>query len=176
MNRHELQRNPVLTDFDVKDLNVDPKLPYDDNTYDVRYSACSLAAKVAACKHTHSRFLDFYTISASAGHHERRLGRLPVKTNRDLQRNAQGTSTSELCLPAMSVTASTGCSLSAAAAQDHHCDLATCSLAGVDSIALRIFAGAEAWRHGNHVLQQPLLPNKGDQHLDLNRRPGEFTT
>ena len=35
MNRDELQRNPVLMDFDVKDLNVDPKLPYDDNTYDV---------------------------------------------------------------------------------------------------------------------------------------------
>lgn len=34
MNPDELSKNPVLTDWDVKDLNVDPKLPYADNTYD----------------------------------------------------------------------------------------------------------------------------------------------
>ena len=40
MNGDELKRNPVLTDFDVHDLNVDPKLPYEDNTFDVRAPRC----------------------------------------------------------------------------------------------------------------------------------------
>jgi SAM-dependent methyltransferase len=35
MNRDELAKNSMLTDFEVKDLNVDPKLPYEDNTFDV---------------------------------------------------------------------------------------------------------------------------------------------
>jgi ubiquinone/menaquinone biosynthesis C-methylase UbiE len=35
MNEEELQRNPVLTEFVVKDLNVDPKLPYGDDSFDV---------------------------------------------------------------------------------------------------------------------------------------------
>lgn len=35
MNKEELSRNVQLTDFDVKDLNSEPKLPYDDNTFDV---------------------------------------------------------------------------------------------------------------------------------------------
>ncbi|KAL3163222.1 hypothetical protein ABBQ32_009624 [Trebouxia sp. C0010 RCD-2024] len=35
MSEAELQRNPVLTDYTVRDLNKDPKLPYDDNTFDV---------------------------------------------------------------------------------------------------------------------------------------------
>ena len=34
MNKEELQRNPVLTDFEVRDLNEDPRLPYDDNSFD----------------------------------------------------------------------------------------------------------------------------------------------
>lgn len=34
MNEAELARNPQLTSFDVKDLNVDPKLPYADNSFD----------------------------------------------------------------------------------------------------------------------------------------------
>jgi hypothetical protein len=36
MNEDELRRNPVLTDFVVHDLNIDPKLPYEDNSFDVR--------------------------------------------------------------------------------------------------------------------------------------------
>lgn len=35
MNEEELEKNPVLTDFVVRDLNENPKLPYDDNTFDV---------------------------------------------------------------------------------------------------------------------------------------------
>ncbi|KAL5976652.1 hypothetical protein ACLOJK_020985 [Asimina triloba] len=35
MNEEELKRNPVLTDYVVQDLNVNPKLPFEDNTFDV---------------------------------------------------------------------------------------------------------------------------------------------
>ena len=35
MSEAELERNPVLTDFSVRDLNKEPKLPYEDNTFDV---------------------------------------------------------------------------------------------------------------------------------------------
>ena len=35
MSEPELQRNPVLTDYTVRDLNKDPKLPYEDNTFDI---------------------------------------------------------------------------------------------------------------------------------------------
>ena len=35
MSEAELKRNPVLTDYSVKDLNQDPTLPYDDNSFDV---------------------------------------------------------------------------------------------------------------------------------------------
>jgi len=34
MNKAELERNSVLTEFDVVDLNENPKLPYADNTFD----------------------------------------------------------------------------------------------------------------------------------------------
>ena len=34
MNEYELSQNPVLTSFDVKDLNADPTLPYDDASFD----------------------------------------------------------------------------------------------------------------------------------------------
>lgn len=34
MNQYELERNPQLTDFVVKDLNEDPSLPFDDNSFD----------------------------------------------------------------------------------------------------------------------------------------------
>ena len=42
MNEEELARNPILTDFAVKDLNVDPILPYPDNTFDVVTNAVSV--------------------------------------------------------------------------------------------------------------------------------------
>lgn len=42
MNAEELQGNPILTDFEVKDLNKDPKLPYPDNTFDVVTNAVSV--------------------------------------------------------------------------------------------------------------------------------------
>ena len=35
MSEAELERNPVLTDFSVRDLNKEPKLPYEDNSFDV---------------------------------------------------------------------------------------------------------------------------------------------
>ncbi|XP_020098690.1 uncharacterized protein LOC109717357 isoform X1 [Ananas comosus] len=35
MNEDELKRNLVLTEYIVQDLNVNPKLPFDDNTFDV---------------------------------------------------------------------------------------------------------------------------------------------
>ena len=35
MVKGELERNDQLTDFEPKNLNVDPTLPYDDNTFDV---------------------------------------------------------------------------------------------------------------------------------------------
>lgn len=37
MNKAELARNPVLTDFEFKDLNVDPTIPYGDETFDVHF-------------------------------------------------------------------------------------------------------------------------------------------
>lgn len=42
LNEDELARNPVLTDYVVHDLNVDPKLPYDDNTFDIITNAVSV--------------------------------------------------------------------------------------------------------------------------------------
>lgn len=35
MNEEELKRNLVLTEYIVQDLNVDPKLPFEDNSFDV---------------------------------------------------------------------------------------------------------------------------------------------
>ena len=35
MSEAELKRNPVLTDYTVRDLNADPTLPYEDNSFDV---------------------------------------------------------------------------------------------------------------------------------------------
>ncbi|KAE8658180.1 cytidine deaminase-like [Hibiscus syriacus] len=35
MNEEELKRNPVLTDYVVQDLNSNPKLPFEDNSFDV---------------------------------------------------------------------------------------------------------------------------------------------
>lgn len=35
MNGDELSRNKQLTEYAVKDLNADPKLPYADNSFDV---------------------------------------------------------------------------------------------------------------------------------------------
>ena len=44
MNEDELRRNPVLTDVAVYDLNVDPKLPYEDNIFDVRARASTVVS------------------------------------------------------------------------------------------------------------------------------------
>ncbi|KAM7275701.1 hypothetical protein ACFE04_017567 [Oxalis oulophora] len=35
MNKEELKRNPVLTEYTVQDLNQNPYLPFEDNTFDV---------------------------------------------------------------------------------------------------------------------------------------------
>ena len=35
MSEAELERNPVLTDFSVRDLNKEPQLPYESETFDV---------------------------------------------------------------------------------------------------------------------------------------------
>lgn len=35
LNEEELKRNPVLTEYKVQDLNVNPKLPFEDNSFDV---------------------------------------------------------------------------------------------------------------------------------------------
>ncbi|XP_078428938.1 S-adenosyl-L-methionine-dependent methyltransferases superfamily protein [Wolffia australiana] len=35
LNEDELKRNPVLTEYIVQDLNVNPKLPFEDNVFDV---------------------------------------------------------------------------------------------------------------------------------------------
>ncbi|GHP02211.1 hypothetical protein PPROV_000096800 [Pycnococcus provasolii] len=42
MNEDELQRNGALTSFVVKDLNEDPVLPFDDNSFDVVTNAVSV--------------------------------------------------------------------------------------------------------------------------------------
>lgn len=42
MNAEELQRNPVLTDWTVSDLNRDPQLPFEDTTFDVITNAVSV--------------------------------------------------------------------------------------------------------------------------------------
>ncbi|VVA94786.1 unnamed protein product [Arabis nemorensis] len=35
MNEEELKRNPVLTEYIVQDLNINPKLPFEDNSFQV---------------------------------------------------------------------------------------------------------------------------------------------
>ncbi|CAN1185582.1 hypothetical protein LINPERHAP2_LOCUS37634 [Linum perenne] len=35
MNEQELKQNPVLTEYILQDLNVNPKLPFDDDSFDV---------------------------------------------------------------------------------------------------------------------------------------------
>lgn len=35
LNEEELKKNPVLTEYIVQDLNVNPKLPFEDNAFDV---------------------------------------------------------------------------------------------------------------------------------------------
>lgn len=42
MNGDELKKNPILSDYDVLDLNLDPKLPYEDNSFDVVTNAVSV--------------------------------------------------------------------------------------------------------------------------------------
>ena len=42
MNEEELARNKQLSSFDVKDLNVDPKLPYEDATFDYVFNVVSV--------------------------------------------------------------------------------------------------------------------------------------
>ena len=48
MNEAELARNGVLTEFAVHDLNVDPRLPYEDNSFDVVTNAVSVDCAPAA--------------------------------------------------------------------------------------------------------------------------------
>ena len=42
MNQDELARNSQLTEFAVKDLNLDPKLPFEDASFDVVTNAGTL--------------------------------------------------------------------------------------------------------------------------------------
>eukprot|EP01026_Neomeris_dumetosa_P064925 TRINITY_DN6212_c1_g1_i1.p1 TRINITY_DN6212_c1_g1~~TRINITY_DN6212_c1_g1_i1.p1 ORF type:complete len:300 (-),score=36.48 TRINITY_DN6212_c1_g1_i1:221-1120(-) len=42
MNEEELARNPVLSDYVVHDLNLDPVLPYEDNMFDFITNAVSV--------------------------------------------------------------------------------------------------------------------------------------
>jgi hypothetical protein len=42
MNGAELAKNPMLTEYAVKDLNVSPELPYGDNEFDVVTNAVSV--------------------------------------------------------------------------------------------------------------------------------------
>lgn len=42
MNEDELKRNPVLTEHVIQDLNVDPKVPFEDNSFDVITNAVSV--------------------------------------------------------------------------------------------------------------------------------------
>ena len=42
MNAEELQSNPRLTDFAVRDLNADPTLPYEDASFDAAVCAVSV--------------------------------------------------------------------------------------------------------------------------------------
>jgi hypothetical protein len=41
LNDAELKANKVLTEYVVRDLNVDPTLPYEDNSFDVIVNAVS---------------------------------------------------------------------------------------------------------------------------------------
>lgn len=42
MNKAELERNPVLTEIAVVDLNATPELPYEDNSFDFITNAVSV--------------------------------------------------------------------------------------------------------------------------------------
>lgn len=42
MNQAELEKNPVLTESAVVDLNITPELPYDDNSFDFITNAVSV--------------------------------------------------------------------------------------------------------------------------------------
>ncbi len=61
MNKAELARNPVLTDFEFKDLNVDPTIPYGDETFDVHFHSL-LPVPI----NTHIAFLCLNAIRQSA--------------------------------------------------------------------------------------------------------------
>ena len=75
MNKEELERNPVLTERVVHDLNVDPKLPYEDNAFDVITNTVSvdyltkpkevrsIAVHFAVLQHTRSCLVAVYLIS-----------------------------------------------------------------------------------------------------------------
>ena len=42
MNKAELKENPILTEYTVTDLNKDPALPYEDNSFDFITNAVSV--------------------------------------------------------------------------------------------------------------------------------------
>lgn len=42
MNEEELKLNPVLTEYAVQDLNLNPKIPFEDNSFDVITNAVSV--------------------------------------------------------------------------------------------------------------------------------------
>ena len=47
MNSEELKNNKALTDWDVKDLNKDPSLPYDDASFDA--VVCAVWLQTRSC-------------------------------------------------------------------------------------------------------------------------------
>ena len=58
MSEPELKRNPVLTDYTVRDLNKDPKLPYEDNTFDVITNVVSVDYLNRPLVRQHINFLE----------------------------------------------------------------------------------------------------------------------
>jgi hypothetical protein len=86
MNPLELKFNDQLTDFEAKNLNVDPKLPYADNTFnvvtcvvsidylihpievlkEVQYSVYDICLNGVSCRDTHHACRDTHHASASS--------------------------------------------------------------------------------------------------------------
>lgn len=149
MNQDELARNKQLTEYSVRDLNSDPKLPYEDNSFDVITNCVSVDYLTqplevgcgsdcnSACKgksyYAHWQVFKGMHLLLKPG------------TESNFSRSSQQS------LQSLSETCS-------------HFS----SLAGLQGDAPR----AQARRHRHHELQQQVLPHQGHFGMDTDGRRG----
>ena len=148
MNEDELRRNPVLTDFVVHDLNTDPKLPYEDNSFDVR------TLNANQCCETQLAISTFATCDRM----QRAAWFLSL---RSLTETEQPLLPMQLTIPGLPARCLSRHEVLhvVGVAGDHECGVRGLPVeadGGVQGDAPR----AEAGRQGHHVLLQPLLPHQ----------------